>query len=70
MQKQITSKNNFKGNFENIACGCGLGPESYEHIIKHHTQKSIIDNIYSDNYERLVKYEKEILKFVKKGLSK
>ena len=64
-------KNNFKGIFENITCrACGLGPESYEHIIKHHTKKSIIDHIYSDNYERLVKYEKEILKFVNKGLSK
>ena len=32
-------KNNFKGNFENITCrACGLGPESYEHIIKHHTK--------------------------------
>ena len=64
-------KNNFKGIFENITCrACGLGPESYEHIIKQNTKKSIIDHIYSDNYERLVKYEKEILKFVNKGLSK
>ena len=41
-----TIKNKFKGNFENITCrACGLGPESYEHIIKHHTKKSIIDHI-------------------------
>ena len=60
-------KINFKANFENIKCrACGLGQESYEHIIKNHTKKSGVEHIYRDDYDRLVKYTNEVMKFIRR----
>ena len=60
-------KINFKANFENIKCrACGLGQETYEHIIKNHTKKSGVEHIYRDDYDRLVKYTNEVMKFIRR----
>ena len=61
------TKNNFKGNFENITCrACKLGLESFQHIIKNHTKRSMVEHIYSDDCKCLRKYASAIMKFMRR----